>query len=220
VLPLPSAGGEEATSQQRTRHSLFFLLANGLFIALALAYAFATTVFGCSGGVSVGGGTNPPPDDPNRALGTYRVSTSFSDAESRIFFGYWFTGDNDIPLTEAQAFRSAMIPIENTARITIVPSSILYEETAVSLDTGQLVTVSLSGTWAYDGQVTIDVDWGSAFVTASTFPDAPPFQVAAVGTLIDGPSPGDVIFADDVSWGELTNVEPGPLDGVFVRDAG
>lgn len=204
-------------SHRNIARSLARLLADGLFIPLAMIYTLAATAFGCSGGVSVGGGvTNPV--DPNRALGTYRVPTSFGESDSRIFFGAWFNGDNDISTPAAQAFRAAIVPIENTASITIVPSSILYQETAVALDTGQIVTVSISGTWFYDGQTRIKVDWGSTFVTASTFPSTPPFAVATVGTLLDGPDPGDVIFANNINWIELTSVAPGPFDGVFVRD--
>ena len=199
--------------------TILALLGNALFIGLALAYAGTTTAFGCSGSVSSGGGGTTPPNDPNRALGTYRVSGTFNESQSRIFFGYWFSSQNNISIPEAQAFRAAMIPIANTARVTIVPSSILYEETAVSVDTGQLVTVSISGTWAYESLTTIQANWGSAFVTASTFPTTPPFQVATVGTLLEGPMPNDIVFAPTSAWGQLESVEPGPLDGIFVRDS-
>lgn len=206
-------------SQRNIARSLASLLADGLFIPLAFLYALAAAAFGCSGSVSVNsGGGGGVPVDPNRALGTYEIEGLFGEAESQSFFGYWFDGNNNISTPAAQAFRAAMIPIENAASVTIVPSSILYEETAVSLNTGQLVTVSISGTWSYDGQTRIRVNWGSAFVTASTFPSNPPFDVATVGTFLDGPNPGDIIFANNINWIELTSVEPGPFNGVFIRE--
>lgn len=218
VLSASAAVAPRAIADRQSDRAVIAVLVNALFIAFALAFAAATTAFGCSGSVSSGGGTTPP-DDPNRALGTYRISSTFNDSESRIFFGYWFSGQNGISAPAAQAFKEAMVPIENTARVTIVPSSVLYEETAVSIATGQIVTVSVSGTWNYESQTSIQVDWGSAFVTASTFPTTPPFDVATVGTLLEGPMPDDIVFAGNATWIELASVQPGPLDGAFIREA-
>ncbi len=203
-------------THQRIAPSIGRLLSDGVFVPIALIYAIAAAAFGCSGSgsVSINSGTA----NPNRALGTYRIPRAFGESESRVFFGYWLTGDNDIEQANATAFQSAVATIGNTATVTIVPNSILYEETAVELYSGRLVTVSISGTWSYENLTRMRVNWGSSFVTASTFPADPPFDVAVVGTLINGPQPGDFVFANNVNWTQLTSVAPGPLDGVFVRD--
>lgn len=219
VLPVEHVDIDGAATRRAAGRGPIAILANTLFIAFAIVYTIGATMFGCSGSVSTGSGTTSP-SDPNRALGTYTVSSGFGESESRIFFGYWLNGDNDIPTAAAQAFRNAMVPIENTATVTIVPNSILYEETALSLNTGGLVTVSISGTWAYSGPTTIQANWGSAFVTASTFPPTPPFNVATVGTLLNGPVPNDAIFANNIGWTQLSSVQPGPLAATFVRSGG
>jgi len=198
-------------SHESSRRSFLQWLADCLFLPLAIVYAFSAAALGCSGSVSVG--SNSP--DPNRALGTYETG-SFSEAASTIFFGYWLDGDSGIDPEDGEALRQAVGPIRCRARIAIVPSSILYEETATELATGDTITVSLSGTWSYDGQSRLRVDWGAAFVTESTFPTSPPYELAAVGTQIQEPQPGDLIFANS-AWSTLTNVVPGPLDGAFTR---
>lgn len=195
-----------------TRRTILHLLVDCLFLPLAFLYTLSAAAFGCSGGVSIGGNNT----DPNRALGTFEVAGSFPEAASTVFFGYWLDGDSGIDPSDGAALQQAVGPIRCRASVAIVPSSILYEETATELATGNTITVSISGSWRYDGQTRLVVDWGAAFVTGSTFPISPPFDLAAVGTQIQGPQPGDVVFSTS-AWSELTNVVPGPLDGVFVR---
>lgn len=189
-------------------------LADGLFLPLAMVYALSAAAFGCSGSgsVSIGGGAS----DPNRALGTYEIRGSFAESDSTVFFGYWLDGDSGIDPADGRAFQLAVGPVQSRASIAVVPNSILYEETATELATGSTITVSISGTWRYDSQTRIRVNWGSAIVTSSSFPSLPRFALARVGTRIQGPQSGDLIFSND-SWGHLTNVVPGPLDGVFFR---
>lgn len=189
-------------------------LADGLFIPLAFLYALAGAAFGCSGSVSIGGGTNNP--DPNRALGTYEVQGTVAESASTVFFGYWIDGDSGIQPAEGEVLQQAVGPVRTRATITIVPSSILYQETATELSTGRTMTVSISGTWSYDATARLRADWGAAVVTASTFPAPPPFDLATVGTQIQANQLGDIVFADS-AWNQLTNVVAGPLDAVFFR---
>ena len=192
--------------------SVVRVMADGLFLPLALIFALAAAAFGCSGNVSINSGT----DDPNRAHGVYRTSEVFPETESRAFFGYWLNGDNNITVAQGEALRDAIGLLRNTATVTIVPGSILYEENAVELGTGRAITVSISGTWSYQTSTRIRVNWGSTFVTQSTFPSSPPYQVANSGTRIEGPQSNDVIFSNS-NWTTLRNIGPGPLDGTLSR---
>lgn len=199
---------------QPTRRSVLRWLADCLFLPLAIAYTFAAAAFGCSGSVSVStGGSNT---DPNRALGTFSTSVLFTESASSVFFGYWLDGDSGINPVDGQALQQSIGVIRCRATVAIVPTSILYEETATEISSGNSITVSIPGTWSYDAARRIKVNWGAAIVTASTFPTFPPFTVAAVGTQIQRPQPGDLVFANS-PWNELTNVGPGPLDGIFLR---
>jgi hypothetical protein len=187
-------------------------LADCLFLPLAVLYTFSAAAFGCSGSVSIGGTTS----DPNRALGTYEIPGTVAESASTVFFGYWLDGDSGIQPSDGQLLQQAVGPVRCRAAITIVPSSILYEETATEIATGRTITVSISGTWRYDGQTRILVDWGAAFVTASTFPSLPPFALATVGLQVQEPQAGDLVFSNS-AWNRLTNVAPGPLDATFLR---
>lgn len=201
-----------STPHEPSRRSVLRWFSDGLFISLAFVYAFSAAAFGCSGFVSVNGGTV----DPNRALGTYEIPGTIPESASTIFFGYWLDGDSNIDPADGQAFAQAVGLVRSRAKIAIVPTSILYEETATELATGNTLTVSISGIWVYEGNTRIRVDWGSAFVTASTFPTTPQFALAAVGTRIQEPQAGDLVFSN-AAWTQLTNVLPGPLDGKFIR---
>jgi len=192
--------------------SIAGLLSDCVFLPLALIYTFAAAAFGCSGSVSVSSGA----DDPNRALGTYQVPGTFGESASAVFFGYWLTGDNNIELDDAEALRDAIGTIQNTAKVTIVPGSILYEETAVELASGRTITVSISGTWTYSARTRLIVNWGAAFVTGTTFSPSPPFDIATVGTRINGPQPNDTVFSAN-NWNQLSSVVPGPFNSVFIR---
>jgi hypothetical protein len=189
------------------------LVSDCIFVPLALVYSLAAAAFGCSGSVSVG---NSPPPDPNRALGTFEIAGTVPESESTVFFGYWIDGDSGIPPIDGFALRDLIGPVLTDASISIVPNSILYEETATEIATGHAMTVSISGTWTYDGQSRISVNWGNAIVTESTFPATPPFALAAVGTQLQAPQSADLVFANG-AWTQLTNVAPGPMDVAFVR---
>ncbi|MBL9148178.1 MAG: hypothetical protein JNM94_05730 [Phycisphaerae bacterium] len=201
------------TAPTSARPPLARLLSDCLFVPLAVLYSFAAAAFGCSGSVSVGGNTPP---DPNRALGTYEIAGTVPETESTIFFGYWIDGDSGIPPFSGQTLRNAIGPVLTDASISIVPNSILYEETATEIATGNTLTVSISGTWAYDGDTRITVNWGNAIVTDSTFPTTPTFALIAVGTQIQAPQASDLVFANG-AWNQLSNVAPGPMDVSFVR---
>jgi hypothetical protein len=189
-------------------------LADGLFLPLAVIFALAGAAFGCSGSASVSTGNNN--NHPNRAHGTYRVSGTFAESASSVYFGYWTNGNNTIDPQQGQALQQTIGTIQCRATITIVPNSILYEETATETSTGRSMTVSMSGTWSYDGSTRLLVNWGAAIVTTSTFSTFPPYSLTAVGTQIQRPQSGDLIFANS-AWTRLSNVVPGPLNGVFVR---
>ncbi len=201
-----------STPPHTSRRSFLQWLSDCLFIPLAVVYACSAAAFGCSGSVSVGG-SNP---DPNRALGTYEIPGTLPESDSTVFFGYWLDADSGIPPAAGQVLQNAIGPIRSRATITIVPNSILYEETATELATGNAMTVSISGTWSYNGQTRINVDWGAAFVTMSNFPTTPPFALAAVGTQIQEPQTGDLVFANG-AWTQLTNVSPCPIGRAFIR---
>ena len=194
------------------RRSVVRVMADGLFLPLVLIYALAAAAFGCSGSVSINSGT----DDPNRAHGVYRTPGVFQESESRAFFGYWLNGDSNITVAQGEALRDAIGLIRNTATVTIVPGSILYEENAVELGTGRTITISISGTWSYQSSTQIRVNWGSTFVTQSGFPSGPPYQVANSGTRIEGPQSNDIVFSNS-NWTSLRNIGPGPLDGIVTR---
>jgi len=196
------------------RRSILRWLADCVFLPLAIIFTVAGAAFGCSGSASVSTGNNN--NHPNRALGTFRVSGSFAESASTVYFGYWLNGNNSIDPAQGQALQQAVGPIQCRATITIVPNSILYEETATETSTGRSMTVSMSGTWSYDGQTRLRVNWGAAIVSASTFSTFPPYTLTAVGTPIQRPQSGDQIFANS-AWTRLSNVLPGPLNGVFVR---
>lgn len=202
------------TTPEASRRSFLQWLSDCLFIPLAVVYACSAAAFGCSGSVSVGGGGNRP--NPNRALGTYEVAGTLAESDSTVFFGYWLDGDSGIPPLAGQMLQNAIGPTRTRASIAIVPNSILYEETATELATGNAMTVSISGTWVYDGETRIIANWGAAIVTMSSFPTTPLFALAAVGTQIQEPQAGDVIFAN-AAWTQLTNVSPGPIGRAFVR---
>jgi len=198
--------------QNTMNRSVVRVMADSLFLPIVLIYALAAAAFGCSGSLSISGSTH----DPNRAHGVYRTSEVFNEAKSRAFFGYWLNGDNDITWAEARALQTSIGLIRNTATVTIVPGSILYEEQAVEIGTGRTITIAISGTWSYQGGTRMRVNWGSAFVTQSTFPTTPPYHVAISGTRIEGPQNNDIIFANR-NWTTLRNIRPGPLDNAVSR---
>jgi len=193
-----------------TRRSALHWLADCVFVPLALLYTLASAALGCS--VSIDNSTI----DPNRALGNYDIPGAINESASSVFFGYWLDGDSGIDAADGQAFQRAIGTTRSRARVSVVPQSILYEETTTEVGTGRTITVSISGTWTYDGNTRLRANWGAAIVTATTFPATPTFALAAVGTRIQDPQPNDLIFANNV-WTRLSNVSPGPLDGVFNR---
>jgi len=198
--------------QEFSRRSVLCWLSDAVFLPLALLYTFSAAAFGCSGSIE----TNNINQDPNRALGTFEVPSTFTEPTSAVYFNYWIDGDSGISPDAGRVLEQAIGPIRCRARITIVPGSILYEETATETATGRTMTVSISGIWTYDSFTRLRVNWGTAIVTASTFPSTPTFALASVGTRIQQPQPGDIIFANS-SWSRLNNVLPGPVDGVFNR---
>ncbi len=195
-----------------SRRAILRWLSDSFFLPLAFIYTLSAAAFGCSASIE----TNNIPNDPNRALGTYEVPGSISEQASAVFFDYWLDGDSGITPEAGRALEQAIGPIRTRARITIVPNSILYEETATETATGFAMTVSISGTWSYENQTRLRVNWGTALVSTSSFPRTSRFALAAPGTRIQDPQPGDLVFSNS-AWSRLSNVLPGPLDGVFNR---
>lgn len=197
-----------------TRQSVIRWLADCLFVPLALIYACTGAALGCSGSVSINSGGLP--DDPRRAMGTYATPGWYAESRSRVFFSHWLDGDSGISPAAGLALQQAVGTLRCRATITIGPGTAVYNETATEVATGKTMIVSIPGTWSYDALGRMKIDWAAARVTASTFPALPPYSLAAVGKQSQRPNARNVIQSN-AAWSILTNVQPGPLDGVFLR---
>lgn len=155
----------------------FFLL--GLFAM----FSFGGMAFGC------GGGDEPA---PNRFLGVYASYGVFGESDSDTFLDLWFDGDEH-SASEAIALSNAVGTTEHTAIFTVIPGEVLYEETIVEVVSGRTLTISIPGAWSSLDADSIIVNWGSAYVTHSTFPDVVPFHIAQEGELLEGPHAGDIV---------------------------
>lgn len=196
-----------SSKERPTSDRIWFVL---LFILATVPLAF-----GCDGGGSSGSGSN---SNPNRAHGVYR-SVEFPTSNSLVFFSAFRGSGSELEWQDVQKIEDAVRPLRITATLTVTPGSIMYEERAVEQGTGRTITVRRSGQWIYSSlSRCIVADWSSMFITGSTFPRSPPYDILRPGVLLSGPQRDDLICFDD-NWTSVAgrSIYDGPFSVRFFQ---